>query len=265
LFFVQITYATNNYDYALIDFDGTTMAAPVILPAAWRASVKKATRTPDGVYHVITYYAPGDPIWAMRSSTSAGFSAASPLPIPSNTQPQSVAFTSLTNGRMTLLYSNGHLHEMHRGVGEVWSTDVDLTPSWAVAAAEPIAIPARGGGVAVAVTGVSNSYRFPYYWDSADGVTYSAGEYTNPATQLQDQTKFLAVDCIAQPVLVIRRQNNIMLLKRGAPAAWPPIASGASYYSAGGSAAVTPDGKTYFGWTYTVSNGDRFTTLLATP
>lgn len=265
LFFVQITHAANNYDYALIEFDGATMSAPLVLPATWRGNVKKATRTVDGTYHVLTYHAPGDPVWSSRSHGGVAWSAASPVPIPTQVDPQNVALTSLTNGRMTLLYTYGHLYELHRGVGEVWSTAVDLTPSWAVSATNPVAVGARGGGVAVAVTGVSNSYRFPYYWDSVDGVTYSAGEYTNPATQLQDQTKFLALDCIAQPVLVIRRQDSIMLLERGVPSNWPPLATGASHYSAGGSAAITPDGKTFFGWSYTLSNGNKFTTLLATP
>jgi hypothetical protein len=265
LFQVQLTYAPNNYEYALIDFDGTTMSAPVIIPAALRGFVREATRTVDGTYHLLTSAVPGDPPWAMRSFAGGAWSQPTPVPIPQNVSFPSVSMTSLTNGRIVVVYAHGHLYEMHRKVNEPWSTVVDLTPSWAVGATDPLVVGARGGGVAIAVTGVSNSYRFPYYWDSADGVTYSAGEYTNPATQLQDQSKFLALDCIAQPVLVIRRQNSIMLLKRGMPAAWPPLATGASYYSAGGSAAITPDGKTYFGWSYTLSDGSKYTTLLATP
>jgi hypothetical protein len=241
------------------------MSAPIVLPAQWRANVKKATRTTDGSYHVLTYYASGDPIWSIRSHTGSGWSAASPVPIPQQVDGQNIAFTSLTNGLMTVLYTHGHLYEMHRTPTTVWSTVQDLTPQWAVGAHDPVAVGARGGGIAVAVTGVSNSYRFPYYWDSVDGITYSAGEYTNPGTQLQDQSKFLAADCIAEPVMVIRRQDSIILLERGPPSMWPLLASGASYYSAGGSAVILPNGKTYFGWSYTVSNGDKLTTLLATP
>ncbi len=34
---------------------------------------------------------------------------------------------------------------------------------------------------------------------------------------------------------------------------------------AGGTAAILPDGRTFFGWSYVLWNGTAYTTLLATP
>jgi hypothetical protein len=248
----------NSYPQHLTVFDGTSLSTPVTLPSAWTPNVKAMTRTPDGVFHLLTQNAPGDPVWSLRSGGANGFGPASPVPIPSSA---SVAFVSLTDGRLELFFTEtGHLKVIHAIGGGPWSSALDLTPTWAVGAASPRAFAARAGGVVVGVTGVSNNYTFPYVWRSADGVVFDGGEYADAG--LKEGVRYVSAHCYERPIVVTSQGK---MKTRASDGSWNVIASSTNLMW-GGRASVLSDGRTVWGWNYENSSATQgWAVLRATP
>ena len=221
----------------LMTFDGTTMTAPVALPAIdtpWAYA-----QGPDGAYHVFA-----DAQESVSKPDGTWYPAA-PVPVQKLSLAPTAVATVMASGRVVVVYIDQtfgstdpvHVHVVSRVPGGTWTADDDITPTWAVRAQDPIVFAPPGGGVAIGASapGVGGAA-----WRSSDGTTF--GDYE--ALGISDVAS-IAGPCLDALVAAVGYQTRYDLMKLDGTS-WEILDSQTVNYIDSAAAAMLPDGRTFW-------------------
>lgn len=243
--------AVDGSSYWLVHFDGVALRDPLKLPSG---GAIPCARTRDGRYHLLsgTRLLSGDP--------ASGWDSGTPVPLPSLSWTD-VEMTATRDDRIVIAYAAPkmaggprHVFILSKPAGGAWGTAQDITPSWAVDAYGPQAVPARDGGLIVAATGASGSYGVPAIWRSADAMTF--GTPDNILSGFIDASLVtVRATCFGSTLAVLRNRAGMttafeLYVYKGT--GWMQLDRTTGTYLQGAGATLLPDGRAL--WGYAVPN-----------
>ena len=226
-------------------WDGTVWD-DITLPSEWAAEAALVRRAPDGTYYVLCGRAAA---YTLRSGDGVSWSLPVAAPFPA-----SARFEIMLDGRPVFAYATTYDAYVSTGAADGTWTTQNLTSGWAsdIEVRSLALAPARDGGLVAAVTAHYSTWFFPYFFRSADGVTWGAGERmsSNP----NDQVRGLDADCLDRPIAVLHAgyRTGPRIARRVATDNWPTIAGPPGWPNGSASAVVSPGGGTF--WAYDQSN-----------
>lgn len=243
--------AVEGSSYWLVSFDGVALRDPLKLPSG---GAIPCARTRDGRYHQLSGMRlfSGDP--------KTGWDTGTPVPLPSLGWTD-VDMAATRDDRIVITYaaskmtgSPRHVWVLSKPPGGAWGPAQDITPSWAVDAYGPQAVPARDGGLVVTATGGGGSYAVPAIWRSTDAVTFGAPE--NILSGFIDASVITArATCLGSTLVALRNRAGMMTafelyVQKGT--GWVQLDRTTGTYLQGAAATLLPDGRAF--WGYSVPN-----------
>lgn len=233
-------------DRWIMTYDGTTMSSAIQPPSATGLHIWGYAQDAGGAYHVFW----GAQEWI--SKPDGTWYPPAPIPIPLQGQaPDDVtaAAAIMRNGRIVVEYLDAnynaparHAHLLSRAANGPWTSEVDITPTWAINAQNPRLYAPPGGGVAIHVTGAANYYTVPALWRSTDGL--SVGDYE---TISNGSMASFSGECLDSLIINGAVQSEYALFVRQGTS-WVPFVShtSTSVVPSQVEVAALPNGKTFW-------------------
>ncbi|MFO0572908.1 MAG: hypothetical protein U1A78_02835 [Polyangia bacterium] len=243
--------AVEGSSYWLVNFDGVALRDPLKLPSG---GAIPCARTRDGRYHHLS----GARLFS--GDAKSGWDTGTPVPLPSLGWTD-VDLAATRDDRIVITYaaakmtgSPRHVWVLSKPPGGAWGPAQDITPSWAVDAYGPQAVPARDGGLVVAATGGGGSYGVPAIWRSTDAVTFGAAD--NILSGFIDASLITArATCLGSTLVALRNRAGMatafeLYVQKGT--GWVQLDRTTGTYLQGAAATLLPDGRAF--WGYSVPN-----------